>query len=110
VHKVKIKALSVNECWQGRRFKTPSYLAYERALSVLLPKCVEVPEGPLALFLEVGQSNMAADFDNPVKPFCDILSKKYGFNDKQITEAVVRKRKVEKGGEYILFNIVSADS
>lgn len=109
MHKVKIKALSVNAAWQGKRFKTPEYKAYERDLFHLLPKGLELPTGPLALFLEVGQSNMAADFDNPVKPFVDILSKKYGFNDKLIVEAIIRKRKVEKGDEYISFNLVAAD-
>lgn len=109
MHKINIKAISVNQVWQGRRFKTPAYNKYESDVGKLLPSGIEIPTGPLALFLEVGQSNMAADFDNPVKPFVDILSKKYGFNDKMIVEAIIRKRKVEKGDEYVLFNLVAAD-
>jgi len=109
VHKIKIKALSVNEAWQGRRFKTDAYKRYERDLLLLLPRGVEIPPGDLSLFLEVGQSNMAADVDNPCKLVIDILCKKYGFDDRRVVEMAVRKRKAEKGQEYIIFNIVSAE-
>lgn len=109
MHKINIKALSVNDCWRGRRFKTDEYKRYERDLLLLLPKGVQIPAGDLSLFMEVGQSNMCADIDNPCKPFFDILCKKYGFDDRQITEAVIKKKKVAKGQEYILFNIISAD-
>jgi len=34
----KIKLLSVNECWQGRRFKTSAYKDYEKILMYTLPK------------------------------------------------------------------------
>jgi len=108
VHKVSVKSLSVNRAWQGKRFKSPEYLAYERECFLRLPAGFEVPDGELALFLEFGQSNMGADLDNGVKPFLDILCKKYGFDDRRIVEAVIRKRKVDKGGEYVLFNLISA--
>ena len=75
----------------------------------LLPKDMQIPCGDLCLFLEVGQSNMSADFDNPVKLVSDILCKKYKFDDRRITEAVIKKKKVQKGSEYVLFNIVAAE-
>lgn len=101
---IKIKPLSVNQCWQGRRFKTPKYKKYERDCLYLLPKGLfGVP--PYALRLEFGFSNMAMDVDNPIKPFLDILQKRYGFNDKDIIELEVKKVKVKKGGEYIKFAI-----
>ena len=110
MHKVDIKPMSVNEAWQGRRFKTPKYKAYARDLSLILPASVAIPTGPLQVEYEFGLSNMQADYDNPIKPFQDVLQAKYGFNDSQIIQAVVRKVKVKKGSEYISFSIASAKS
>ena len=105
LHKVNIKPLSVNEAWMGRRFKTPKYKTYTRDLLPILPPKIEIPEGPLQVEYEFGLSNVQSDYDNPIKPFQDVLQAKYGFNDSQIVEAVVRKIKVPKGQEYIKFSI-----
>lgn len=94
-----IKLLSVNECWTGRRFKTPAYKAYEKELLYILPTR-ELPKPPFKISFEFGFSNKSADWDNPVKPLQDILQKKYGFNDKDIFEPVVKKKIVKKGQEY----------
>ncbi len=104
--KINIKPVSVNTCWQGRRFKTPSYKNYERELLYLLPK-MKVPQGQLSVIITFGVSSKASDIDNPLKPFLDILTKKYGFNDKQIYQLIVDKKDVEKGKEFIAFEIVS---
>jgi len=104
MHKIKTKAISVNECWQGRRFKTKLYKDYEEALGYLLPK-IEVPEGELELKINVGLSNIQSDLDNCVKPFQDILQKKYGFNDRWIKRLIMEKEKVGKGEEYIEFSL-----
>ena len=100
--RVNIKPLSVNEVWQGKRFKTPAYSKYERDVLFMLPK-IQVPNSELALTLRVGYSNKASDIDNCVKPFIDILQKKYGFNDSQIYELHVYKYVVAKGSEFIEF-------
>lgn len=102
--KIDIKPLSVNECWQGKRYKTKSYKAYEKELLYRLPKIV-LPEGRLAITLKFGFSNACSDWDNPIKPFVDILQKKYGFNDSRIYQAAVTKEVVAKGKEYIEFQI-----
>lgn len=60
---------------------------------------------PIELSLVVGLSNMASDVDNVVKPFVDILQKKYGFNDKFIFRLIVEKKIVAKGAEFIEFYI-----
>lgn len=101
-----IKPLSVNQCWQGKRFKTPAYKAYERHVMLLL-KPMGIPDGYLAITLEWGFSNAGSDWDNPIKPFQDILQKYYDFNDSRVVEATVRKVKVKKGEEYIEFSINS---
>lgn len=100
--RLKIKPLSVNGAWQGRRFKTDEYKAYEEMLAYLLPK-LSVPSGKLHLTLKVGYSNKASDIDNCVKPFVDILQKKYGFNDKHIYRLEIEKEDVLKGSEFIEF-------
>ena len=102
--KVAIKPLSVNECWQGRRFKTNAYKAYEKELLYRLP-LAKMPQPPFKVEFEFGLSNIQSDYDNPVKPLQDILGKKYGFNDVHIHEATIKKVKVQKGSEYFIFKI-----
>ena len=101
---MKIKVLSVNEAFQGRRFKTPAYKNYEKELLLTLPK-LEPPKPPFKIYFEFGFSNIMSDWDNPVKPLQDILQKKYGFNDKDIIEALVKKVKVKKGDEYFIIKM-----
>lgn len=101
---LKIKPLSVNECWQGKRYKTPAYKIYERDMLLLLPK-IKMPAPPYEIYFAFGFSNAGADVDNPVKPLLDILQKKYGFNDNQVNRIIIEKTKVVKGEEYLHFNI-----
>jgi Holliday junction resolvase RusA-like endonuclease len=103
-----MKPLSVNDCWQGRRFKTDAYKSYEKELLYRLPNAT-LPKPPFRIAFEFGVSNMQSDYDNPVKPLQDILQKKYGFNDAHIQEATIRKTKVDKGCEYFIFKIESLD-
>lgn len=104
--KINIKPLSVNEAWQGKRFKTDSYKAYEKIVLYLLPK-IEIPEGKLKILLIFGFSSSGSDWDNPVKPIQDILQKKYGFNDSRVFEANVKKTIVPKGQEFFKFEITA---
>ncbi len=106
---VPFKPMSVNMAWQGKRFKTARYEQYERAVIKLLPHGLQIPEGNLRVYYEFGVSNAAADYDNIIKPFQDILQKKYGFDDKWITEAIIKKVVVGKKQEYIKFGIYSAE-
>ena len=78
--KIKIKPLSVNQAFRGRRFKTMDYVAFEKELLWQLPK-LKIPEGDLTLNLEVGLSNKNSDLDNVIKQFLDCLTKKYNFYD-----------------------------
>lgn len=103
---VNIKPLSVNEVWQGRRFKTSAYLSYEKALLFLLPH-LKVGPPPFRVTYELGMSNKRADPDNPIKPLQDVLCKKYKFDDKDIYEIHIKKVVVQKGKEYIKFQIES---
>lgn len=105
--KLDIKALSINDAYRGRRFKTRDYEAFAKELTYLLPASFVVPEGKLELTLTVGQSASSCDWDNPIKTFQDVMAKKYGFNDKRIFRGVVEKVIVPKGKEYIEWDLKS---
>ena len=107
--RIEIKPLSVNECWQGKRFKTPKYKAYENEMLYVLPK-IKVPEPPYSVYYEFGFSSAASDLDNPIKPLQDILQKRYGFDDKHIYEMTAKRVKVKKGMEYLKFDIQHINS
>ena len=104
--RIAIKPLSVNQCWQGKRFKTPKYKNYEKELMLRLP-LIKLPPPPYHLILKFGFSSKLADWDNPVKPFQDILQKRYNFDDRDIFKATVEKEIVKKGAEFIDFKILT---
>ncbi len=101
--RIAIKPLSVNQAWQGKRYKTPAYENYEK-MAYLLPK-LEIPFGKLKLRILWGLSSKNADIDNPCKPFIDLLQKKYGFNDKLIYKLELEKVAVAKGSEFVDFEL-----
>lgn len=102
--KIKIKPMSANSLWRGRRFKTKDYETYEKELAYQLPK-MEVPEGKLKLTVEFGLSNKRMDLDNTLKPMIDIFQKKFNFNDNRIYEINATKVDVKKKEEYISYEI-----
>lgn len=102
--RIKIKPLSVNEAWQGRRFKTKKYIAFERELLLKL-KPVKIPDGELSISIVYGFSSKLSDIDNPTKMVLDVLQKKYKFNDSRIFELSLKKEIVEKGNEFINIEI-----
>lgn len=103
--KINIKPLSVNEAWQGKRFKTEKYKVYERALLHLLPS-VTIPKDILyQLDIQFYFSNKTSDLDNPVKLIIDIIQKKYDINDKNIYKLTVEKSIVKKGLEAFEFSL-----
>ena len=70
---------------------------------------MKVESGKLSLSICFGLSSKNADIDNPVKPFLDILQKRYGFNDRHIYQLHVEKVDVPKGSEFIEFTIEPLD-
>ena len=106
--KIDIKPLSVNEAWQGKRFKTKKYLAYEKEVLLKLP-AMRMPKAPYVVTLEFGFSNAASDIDNPTKLVLDLIQKKYKINDKHIYEMHLYKTLVPRGQEFISFEIKSLE-
>jgi len=106
MNEVNIKPISVNECYKGRRYRTPKYDKYERDLRFILPKIV-MPEPPYKIHFVFGLSSLASDGDNCVKNTQDVISKHYGFNDKLIKRWVIEVEKTKKGQEFFKFNLES---
>lgn len=104
MHKLKIKPLSINDAWQGRKFKSDAYEKYISDCLEILPDGIEIPDGKITLHLAVGFSNSLSDVDNVQKPFIDILQKKYKFNDRNIFFLTIHKEIVDHGDDYISFN------
>lgn len=96
---LKVKPLSVNNAWQGKRFKTSAYKDYEKKVLYMLPN-IEIKEFK-QLKITYGFSNMMSDIDNPTKLVLDILQKKYGVNDRDLIYLVLHKQKTSKGSEFI---------
>lgn len=104
--RIEIKPLSVNNAWQGRRFKTPKYKSFEKELLLKLPTKIEHFD-KMDIDITIGVCKLF-DIDNCIKPFLDVLQKKYGFNDRNIYLLSVKKEVVKKGSEFIEFNIKRA--
>lgn len=106
---LKIKPLSTNALYTGRRWKTDEYRKYSRLIHAELnsrkTRLIVDDKAKLFLLMIVGVSNAGADLTNTVKGFEDIISKHYGFNDNRTLRSYLVKEKVKKGKEFIEFNI-----
>jgi len=108
--RIKIKPLSSNACWQGRRFKNKKYKDFEKLLISLLPDSLKIPKNrKLEIKIEFGLSSKLADTDNFLKPCIDVLAAKYGFNDRYIYKITAQKKIVKKREEYIEFQMEGYD-
>ena len=88
-----VKLLSVNEAWQGRRFKTNAYKGYEQELLLRLPK-KKMTKGDIEIHYTFNVKNMNRDIDNMIKPLQDILVKKgYIEDDRNVVFFTARKWK-----------------
>ena len=105
MHLIKIKPLSVNEAYQGRRFRTPKHDLFKTEIKYLLPQWLELPEPPYVIIFEFGVSSPLSDGDNLVKCTQDSIADKYGFNDRLIKRWIVDIELVKKGEEYIKFDL-----
>mgnify|MGYP001571539377 CR=1 FL=1 len=88
----KISPLSINAAWQGRRFKTSTYLEYEKELLYVLPKKEQI-KGLVEVNITFYFKNcLKRDIDNAIKPLLDILVKKgYIEDDRKIMKLTVLK-------------------
>lgn len=101
---VAVKPMTFNQAYTGRRFKSPKYKAFIVEVGLKL-RPMKIPAPPYEVHYIFAVSNEGFDWDNGIKAFQDILSKRYNFNDNLIYKGTVEKRIVEKGSEYIKFDI-----
>jgi Holliday junction resolvase RusA-like endonuclease len=110
-----LKPLSANEAFapravkrgrffRGEIYKTSNYRKYEAYLLKTLPN-IQIPEGKIQLRVKVLYSSAASDIDNCLKPFIDVLQKRYSFNDNRIYKIQIIKELCKKGEEGIWFNL-----
>jgi Holliday junction resolvase RusA-like endonuclease len=104
MNEIKIKPLSVNCAFKGKRFKTKDYDKFIANMIFLLPK-IKIGNSPYKLNIIFGYSSRASDIDNGLKTLIDCLVKKYGFDDRYIYELNVKKEITKKGEEFIKFSI-----
>lgn len=102
--RVGCKPLSVNQATYGKKTKTQQYRDYERELIGSLPDLPIPKTGKLLLKLIVTYARASSDIDNALKPFIDVLQKRYDFNDNRIYKLSVEKR-VDKEKEGLKFQI-----
>lgn len=96
--------MSVNVAFQGRKFKTKEYKQYEKDLLLMLPN-IKLKIQRVSIDIVFGFSNSLCDIDNPLKPFLDVLQKKYNINDRDIYNLNVTKEVIKKGDEFIKYQI-----
>lgn len=96
--------MSVNVAFQGRKFKTKEYKQYEKDLLLMLPN-IKLKIQRVSIDIIFGFSNSLCDIDNPLKPFLDVLQKKYSINDRDIYKLNVTKEVISKGNEFIKYEI-----
>jgi len=100
---IPLKPLSVNDCWQGRRFKTPAYKQYEQDCMWFIKgrKITGEVEVRVKLFV----SNYRRDIDNPIKPLLDIIVKAGLIDDdSKVKKLVVEKFKSKDEKTEIIIN------
>lgn len=89
---IPIKSISVNECWQGRRFATPKYKDFTKDMLRVMPNR-EVIKGNVHLKITLYlKSVLRGDIDNFVKPIVDCIVKKGWIED----DRFIQKMEVEK--------------
>lgn len=102
--RIDIKPLSMNKAYLWKKIKSAAYRNYEKDMLEMLPNW-HIWNSNLELYIKVWYSSRWSDIDNCLKPFIDILQKKYNFNDNRIYRLIVEKNIVKKWEEFIEFKL-----
>lgn len=106
MQRLKIKPLSTNAMYKGKKYKTQLCKNFYQVLSLKLDKNLTIPALPLKLTMRVGCGSRF-DIDNVLKPFIDVLQKVYGFNDRNIYKIEIEKKVVRSDEEFIEWQLDS---
>ena len=92
-----IKPISVNACWQGRRFKTEAYRSWRDEACLCLKRHDCAQKGNIQLHIRFYLKRSNSDIDNCVKPFLDALTEAGIIeDDRYITKLIVEKIKSDE--------------
>lgn len=96
---IPIKPISINQCWQGKRYRTTNFKKWQELVCHSLPK-KQMILGEIGLIIHLYlDSILKSDIDNFLKPLIDCLvKKKYIKDDRYINYLEVRKFKSEQEG------------
>lgn len=90
--RIQIKPLSVNRCWQGKRFKTNEYKSYEEELLWLL-KGNKKKSGFVKVEYKIYLKNYKmSDVGNIEKPLTDIIVKAGLIDDDRFIKKMVLEK------------------
>ena len=104
---IKVKPLSVNQAWQGRRFKTRKYDDYIKECLYSLPKKPQIKAKRVAVEITFYLKNAErSDTDNFLKPILDIIVKKGWILDDRYVYKITAE-KVKSKQEKISIKIIS---
>jgi len=106
--KIIIKPLSVNQVWQGRRFKTKAYKNYEEEVLCLLKGCEKTSgfiEVNYKLYLKYFSTSDIGNFE---KPLSDILVKSGIIDDDRFIKRIVME-KFKSDKDYIELEITKIE-
>ncbi len=91
---IPIRAMSINRCWQGKRYRTSEFKKWQEAVYYLLPYQPAI-KGNVSIELDFWvKSPLRMDLDNLIKATLDCLvEKNYIDDDRYIFELKCRKFK-----------------
>jgi len=97
--KVNVKALSVNQVWCGKRFKTAKYKQYEQDCGWFIK--MPMIKGEVKIDYKFYIKHFStSDIDNFIKPFQDILVKNGAIEDDSKILKITAE-KIKSNEEYI---------
>lgn len=104
---IPIKALSNNEAWMGRRFKSKKYKQYESDVDKLLPRAKNTIKGEVEIHYTFYIKNYGmTDVDNLIKETQDIIVKK-GYIEDDRKVIFLSAEKIKSKEEKIIIEIRS---
>ena|SRR3990167_1220562 len=96
-HHLLVKPISINECWQGRRFKTKKYDAFIVEMLAEMPRETTIDGLINVEIILCLKSILRSDVDNFCKPIIDcIVKKKWITDDRYIQNLKIHKVKQNK--------------
>lgn len=105
---VEITPIGVNQAYTGKRYKTTKYKNYAKELATKLKPIIRMPvQGEKLHLIATFYVSGEFDWDNPIKPFQDVLAKKLCINDKIIKSGTIILENVEPGKEKIEYKLIT---